>query len=277
GAELTELGVEVLNAFRRAYQRIHGAPPSPPRAAGRPGERAVLVYAGSNDPLLQRILGLLGDRGVKVEAHWLGSLQGLASVLLGDADVAGVHVVDPVTGEYNKTLLGGVAGAAHLAMVRGYRRRIGLVSRRPVSVEEALQGLLEGRLTVVNRPKGSGSRVLLERLLSEAAGLGWPPDEGLLEARVKGWGRVAATHTEVVEAVARGEADVGVAVEAAASTLGLHFTPLAWEWFDFLLATRRNPAALSQFIEVLCSDEARFIARGLRGYEYSIESCERIL
>jgi len=276
GAELTEEGLRVLRGFLRAYEEVHGSKPGIPALEVEGGER--LVYAGSNDPLLQRILGALRDRGVRVEAYWLGSLGGLASLLLGDADIAGLHLEDPLTGEYNVTMLRGPVEAGRLALVRGYQRRIGFISRRPLGVGEIVDGILDGRLSIINRPRGSGSRLLLERILLdglERRGSKMGPEA--LQGIVRGWDRVAKTHVEVAEAVARGEADVGVAVEPAARLYGLHFTPLAWEWFDFLTPGWPPEGVVGEFLDILCSGELEELAASMPGYRVAEGRCRRLL
>jgi putative molybdopterin biosynthesis protein len=276
GAELTEDGLRVLREFLRAYEEVHGSKPRLPHVESEDGER--LVYAGSNDPLLQRILGALMDKGVRVEAYWLGSLRGLASLLLGDADIAGLHLADPATGEYNVSMLRGPVEAGHLALLRGYQRRIGFVSRRPLRVSEIIDGILNGRLSIVNRPPGSGSRLLLERiLLGELEGRGSKPGPGVLEDIVRGWDKIAKTHVEVAEAVARGEADTGVAVEPAARLYGLHFTPLAWEWFDFLIPSWPPKGVVEEFLGILCSKGLEELAASLPGYRVGGNRCRRLL
>ncbi len=277
GARLTPLGREVLARFRRAYEALTGIPFQAPRARGIEG-REGLVYAGSNDILLQRILGELHSSGVAVEAYWLGSLGGVASVILGDADVAGLHLLDPDTGEYNWPYVKASSGAAHLALVRGYRRRVGFASRDPITVKEAVEGLISGRLRLANRPRGAGTRVLLEKLLGDALkSRGLPPEPGGLAGRVRGWGFEVKTHLEAAEAVARGDADVALVIEPAARILALHFQPVTWEWFDFLYPTWPPRGPLAEFHGLLCSGRLERLARELPGYQLPPDRCRRIL
>jgi putative molybdopterin biosynthesis protein len=273
GARLTRAGLEVLEEFVRAYRRVHGVHPRPPTAPEPPGGGDVVVYAGSSDPLLERVLGEVSESGVRVEAYWLGSLRGAASVMLGDADVAGVHIPDPLGGDYNVAPLRAAVEAGHHALLRGYQRRIGLVSRKPLRLREALEGLLAGRLRLINRPPGSGSRLLLERLLRRLPGA----HGGLLAGRVRGWDREARTHLEVAEAVARGKADVGVAVEPAARLYGLSFTPIAWEWFDLLLARWPPTPGVEALLGILCSKRLERLASGIPGYRLAGARCGRLL
>ncbi len=272
GARLTEAGRELLMLFLEAYRRVHGADPVVDVAPGGGMRAGFLLYAGSNDPLLQRVIGVLREEGILIEAHWIGSLNGLASVLLGEADVAGIHLVDRETGEYNVHVVGALARSTDIVLVRGYRRLQGFVTRRPMSLEEIVEGLLRGRLRLVNREEGTGSRVLLEHVLSEWAGRLGIREE--LSRVVKGWDNVAKTHVEVAERVARGEADVGLAVKAAASLYGLGFTPVTWESFDFVARRQSfSKKPLREFIEYLCSEEFRALLRSIPGYQEQRDTC----
>ncbi|MET1102383.1 MAG: substrate-binding domain-containing protein [Pyrodictiaceae archaeon] len=269
GASLTEEGRELLLRFLEAYRRIHGSDPKVSIAGGK-GVEETILYAGSNDPALQRLIGLLRERGVAIEAHWIGSLRGVAAILLGEADVAGVHLVDPTTGEYNTHIAGLVAGRA--VVIKGYERLQGFLSRQVMSLEETIEGLFAGRLSLVNREESTGTRLLLEYVLKREA-----RRRGLsIEFRrvIRGWDNTARTHMEVAERVARGEADVGLAIEAAARAYGLNFTPLTWERFDYIVrgdSLEKN--SVKEFLRALCSSEFKEILSSMPGYRARDDMC----
>jgi len=275
GARLTEEGRELLMLFLEAYRRIHGSDPVINSTPAQRVDAELLLYAGSNDPLLQRVIGVLRERGVLVEAHWIGSLHGLASVLLGEADLAGIHIIDKETGKYNVHVIKALAKSTDIVLIRGYGRLQGFVTRRPMSLEEIVEGLLRRELSLVNREEDTGSRILLEHVLREwAERLGI---RGELASIVRGWDNTAKTHVEVAERVARGEADTGLAVKAAAVLYGLEFVPVTWENFDFVTRRRylsRKP--LKNFMSYLCSREFRELLQSITGYREHGDTCKII-
>ena len=253
GARLTGLGRLVLEEYLAFHRRLLGTEFEPVLAGPVEGGGDVLVYAGSHDPLAERALGALRRSGAVVEPVWTGSMAGALMILLGEADVAGVHLC--VEGEgcnvaaYERLGLRGVA-----LLVRGYERLVGLASRRPFrSVGEALDMILEGRLRVAWRQPGSGSRLLLESMLRDRSGQQY-------RAPAERW---FPTHLAVAEAIARGEADVGLVHLSAARYYGLSFLPVRWERFDFLV--RRGLRDPLRVIGMLLG-EARALAGQLPGY-----------
>jgi len=276
GARLTSAGRELLARFLEAYRSVHGSDPvTEPVIGGNDSRPDILLYAGSNDPALQRLLGELRDRGLVVEAHWLGSLKGIAALVLGEADLAGIHVLDPGTGEYNRHVVEALGAGTELALIRGYMRLQGFVTRTPMGLEEIVEGLLSGRLRLINRAEGTGTRILLEHFLRQEArrrGI-----EARLSETIRGWDNVAHTHVEVAEQVARGNADVGLTVKAAASLYGLYFAPIAWEYFDFV-TTRKllSTNKIKAFLDIMCSERLHSILGSLPGYRVLSDTCRII-
>jgi len=179
-----------------------------------------LIVIGSHCTGLDRLLTLLRRRGFTSRVVAAGSTAGLEAAKRGECDIAGVHLLDPETSTYNEPFL--VDG---LQLVRGYGRRQGVVSR---------DGQQAGRM--VNRNRGSGTRVWIDRLLD-----GSRPDGYDMEVR---------SHQAVAAAVRSGRADWGVCIENAAE--GLHFRFLGEEQFDFIVPeSRADRPAVRAFLEVL--------------------------
>lgn len=234
GAELTEVGRLILHTYITYYNRLTGRNFQPIRAEPPSEQRERGVFAGSHDILVSNLIGVLRHRGLDIDAYWLGSIGGLNSVLYGEADIAGLHLLDEETGEYNIPYYRALNLSSVAVLVRGYERAIGFVSRRKMSVDEILEGLLSGELRIVNRQAGSGSRKLLDSLLSRKAvelGIGSLEYSGL----VRGYDYVVPTHFHVAEAVARGEADVGLAIQHVAGLYGLEFSLVGYERYDFVV------------------------------------------
>jgi putative molybdopterin biosynthesis protein len=186
---------------------------------GRELEAADLVVIGSHCAGLDRIAGALGREGFTVKLLAVGSLGGLAAARRGECDVAPIHLLDPETGRYNAPFLG-----AGLRLVPGYTRLQGVVTR-PEETRDTPELVADPRLRMVNRNRGSGTRILIDRLLGDRR----PPGHAY-EPR---------SHYAVAAAVAQGRADWGVAIESVARQAGLRFRPLQPECYDFAVPVDR--------------------------------------
>jgi putative molybdopterin biosynthesis protein len=209
-------------------------------------EPADLVVIGSHCTGLDFLLGELFRRGFSSKTLAVGSTAGLEAVKRGECDLAGVHLLDPQTDEYNRPFLSDA-----VELVPGYGRLQGIVFRpgdprfagRTVA-EAAEAALADGECVLINRNRGSGTRVLLDRLLGSAR-----PSGFLTEAR---------SHNAVAAAVAQGRADWGVAIAPVARAAGLDFLPLRQERYDFVVPkTRRQRPAVRAFVELLAEPATR--------------------
>ncbi len=180
---------------------------------------ADLVVIGSHCAGLDRIAAALGERGVRVKVLSVGSQGGLAAARRGECDIAPIHLLDPKTGEYNHAFL-----SEGLRLIPGYTRMQGIVTRPgdPRSIEELLR---DRRARMVNRNRGSGTRILIDGLLEERR----PP----------GYAYEPRSHYAVAAAVAQGRADWGVTIEGVARQAGLDFRALRNEHYDFAVPEAR--------------------------------------
>jgi putative molybdopterin biosynthesis protein len=218
---------------------------------------ADLVVIGSHCPGLDLLLGQLHRRGVTSKVLAVGSTGGLEAAKRGECDVAGAHLLDPATDTYNRPFL-----TPALELLPGYGRTQGVVFRRGdarfegKSAEQAVAAALAGpECVLVNRNRGSGTRLLIDRLLGGARPPGY-----LGESR---------SHNAVAATVAQGRADWGVAIETAARAVGLGFLPLRDEEYDYIIPrSRRDRPAVRAFLDVLVSEEAR---RGLRELGFRVK------
>jgi putative molybdopterin biosynthesis protein len=216
---------------------------------------ADLVVIGSHCVGLDYLLGRLQDAGWRSKFLAVGSTGGLAAVRRSECDIAGVHLLDPKTNEYNRPYLG-----EDLLLIPGYGRLQGIVFRNgderfeqkspTAAVATALAG---ASCIMVNRNRGSGTRVLIDRLLGEARPAGY-----LTEAR---------SHNAVAAAVAQGRVDWGVAISTVAADYGLGFIPMQEEQYDFVVPRSRweRPAvcAFRQLLQV-AETKAALAAKGFR-------------
>jgi len=194
---------------------------------GREPHAADLVVIGSHCAGLDRIAEALGREGFTVKVLAVGSQGGLAAARRGECDAAPIHLLDPATGRYNEPFLG-----EDLRLLRGYARLQGVVTR-PEETRDVPALLEDPGLRMVNRNRGSGTRILIDRLLGERR----PPGHAY-EPR---------SHYAVAAAVAQGRADWGVAIENVARQAGLRFRPLQPECYDFAVPVDRwdRPAVVA--------------------------------
>ena len=233
---------------------------------------ADLVVIGSHCVGLDYVLSLLRREGLSIKTMHVGSTAGLAAAKRGECDIAGMHLLDPVTGEYNRPFV-----TDDLELLPGYRRRQCLVFRpgdprfSGKSLDAALAAALaDPGCTMVNRNAGSGTRIVIDELLERAAAVGRisNPSESksqvdaarertdwksvLRAAPPPGYGVQAKSHNAVAAAVAQGRADWGVAIDTVAREYGLEATPVRDEHYDFVIPrSRRGRAAVERFVALI--------------------------
>jgi putative molybdopterin biosynthesis protein len=223
-------------------------------------QAADLVFIGSHCIGLDILFSLLRRRNPAFSFKIInaGSMGGLQAVKRGEADVAGVHLLDETTGEYNLPFLHQYGMAETATLIRGYNREQGfIVSKGNPRQIKSFEDLLRGDISFINRNLGSGTRLLIDlnlRKVAEARGL----NLSKLTNRIKGYRIEARSHSAVALAVLNGKADVGFGIRTAAEIYGLDFIKVADESYDFLIPKRRlerNP--VKQFLSELASIEFR--------------------
>jgi putative molybdopterin biosynthesis protein len=202
-------------------------------------EPADLVVIGSHCVGLDMLIGRLIREGLSVKALFVGSTGGLSAAKRGECDIAGIHLMDPATGEYNRPFL-----TESLELFPGYGRLQGVVFRpgdarfegRPAK-EAVATALADEGCLMIGRNAGSGTRILIDRLLSGA--------------RPAGYANQAKSHNAVAVAVAQRRADWGLAIATVASQYGLGFLPLQPERYDFVVPrSRLDRAAVKRFLDL---------------------------
>lgn len=165
--------------------------------------------------------------GAELAAAAASSRLALQWLKEGKVHLAGAHLRDPATGEFNLPFLRRLFPGEDLVVVTFAHWEEGFLTApgNPLRIREAADLARRG-VTIVNREPGAGSRALLDRLLERA---------GVAPARVRGYGRLAPGHLAAAYAVARGEAACCIATRSAALAFGLGFVPLEQERYDLIL------------------------------------------
>ena len=221
-----------------------------------------LVLAGC-DPatgLLARMVEKIS--GVEIVSAAASSKLALSWLSDGKVHIAGSHLEDPNTGEFNLPFIRKVFPDGDFTVVTFARWEEGLVvaPQNPKGIRQ-IEDLARKSVRFVNREPGSGSRALLDKCLAKA---------GIDADRIHGYDRVAYGHLAAAYCVVSREADVCMATRSAARTFGLDFIPLHSERYDLVMRkdTTNLPAAKA-FLDVLQRATLRRKLEVLAGYDTS--------
>jgi putative molybdopterin biosynthesis protein len=226
------------------------------RLIGRDLELADLIVIGSHCIGLDFLLSQLQRQGISTKLLTVGSTAGLMAAKRGECDVAGIHLLDPQTNEYNRPFLDD-----SVELLKGYGRSQGIVFRRGDTrfdgkspAEIVSLALSDPSIAMVNRNQGSGTRILIDRMLGGAK----PP----------GYVMQPSNHSAVAAAIVQHRADWGVAIEGTARAANLEFVPVQDEEYDFAIPKTRLDRPAVQALIALLSDEN--IKQHLRRMRFSI-------
>lgn len=226
--------------------------------------RSTIVISGSHDMALFLLVGQLRDRHpeISVEVNNTGSLGGLIALQEERADLAGIHLLDEETGEYNSPYVKYLLPGREVAIVHLAYRIQGLMLQRsnPKAIKD-LDDLARSDISIVNRQNGSGTRVLLDSKLRQRA---------IETADVRGYGQEVNTHIDVAAAIANGQADTGLGIQAAANACDLDFIPLFKERYDLVIPIANyRSRLLAPLLEIIASQEFSRVVAGAGGYDTS--------
>jgi putative molybdopterin biosynthesis protein len=224
--------------------------------------RQTVVAIGSHDLALDLLSNALARRtpGAGLASANVGSLGGLLALSRGEAHLAGSHLLDEQTGEYNVSYIQRHLAGRAVVLVHLAGRVQGLIvpSGNPKCVVR-LADLARPDVLFVNRQRGSGTRVLLDYELHKV---------GITAEQVRGYERDEYTHLAVAADVASGAADVGLGILAAARALGLEFVPLFNEQYQLVIPREYyDTALLAPLLDIIRGPEFRREVDALGGYD----------
>lgn len=224
--------------------------------------RGLLMITGSDDILFTRLTTLVRKQTGDVFPFFCktGSTGGMFVLKDGRAHMAGSHLLDEGSNDYNIPFIDSHLGDCHLVTVNFAAREQGILVKRgnPLKIR-AIEDIARKGCRLVNRQPGSGTRALLDLRLKKA---------GIPHKSVRGYGDEVTTHLDVGLAVLKGKAGCGLAIKAVANMLGLEFIPLVKERFDLVvLKSHYFSREVVSFLDILQSDRFRKMARALGGYD----------
>jgi putative molybdopterin biosynthesis protein len=203
-------------------------------------QRADIQVFPNDDAESKRILVAGCDPGISLLAQPLAKAGGVEMIVApgssqralewlkeGLVHVAGTHLRDGSTGEYNLAVIAELfpKGAVKVVTFAIWEQGLVFAAGNPKNIR-GVEDLARPAVHMINREKGAGSRDLLDRELERA---------GVAARSVKGYNRIAHGHLPAALAVSLGEADCCVATRSAAQAFGLGFLPLATERYDLVI------------------------------------------
>jgi putative molybdopterin biosynthesis protein len=221
-----------------------------------------IVVMGSNDFTIELLSHELSRKFPEFSLSFsnVGSIGGLIALGRGSSHVAGCHLFDIKTGEYNLPYLHRYLPDLETIVVNLVYRDLGLILKpnNPLNIN-TIEDLAQPKIRIINRQEGSGTRILFDFELNR---LGIDPN------RINGYEKEVNTHNEVAMAVLSGEAEVGLGILSAAKMLGLEFVHITKERYDFVIRKENFSARpLTALLEVIRSQEFRDKVEQMGGYD----------
>ena len=188
-----------------------------------------IVCIGSHDLSIDILIDEIKQRYQKtrISSAHVGSMAGLMAIERGECHLAGVHLLDSSTGEYNKSYVQRFVKNTPAKLVQFVYREQGLIVAKgnPKHIH-TIEDLTRGDIVFINRQKGAGTRVLLDYMLQI---------NGIFPRDIAGYTREMFTHSSVAASVAYGAADCAMGIQSAADAMGCDFIPLYEEQYDFVM------------------------------------------
>jgi putative molybdopterin biosynthesis protein len=230
----------------------------------RPQEQLdhTLIMIGSHDNTIDVITNELKRRESRLHlsSSNVGSLGGLMAIRRNQAHLAGSHLLDVETGDYNFSFIQRYLKNVPVRLVELAKRQQGLLVRpgNPKSIQ-GIEDLSRPKVRFVNRQSGSGTRILLDYHLDKM---------NIPSEAIQGYSEDEFTHMAVAVNVLSGRADAGMAIYASAKALDLDFIPIAEERYDLVVPeTSWEDHKIQLLMEIIASQEFRRIVESLGGYD----------
>ena len=226
----------------------------------RPHEIENTIFAiGSHDITIDLMAQFLSVQNRRLVSANVGSMGGLVALSRGESHLAGSHLLDPETGEYNLKYIRQILPNLPVKLIALVQRQQGLIvaKRNPRQIHN-LKDIAREDVHYINRQNGAGTRVLLDYHLRL---------ESIPTSSIIGYQQEEYTHLAVAAAIASGRADCGLGIAAAAHALDLDFIPLYQERYDLVIPQQfYDSVLLEPLIKILHDDAFKNAVLNLPGY-----------
>jgi putative molybdopterin biosynthesis protein len=221
---------------------------------------STIFATGSHDMTLDIMAQFLFQAGRRLAIANVGSIAGLVALSRGEAHLAGAHLLDPESGEYNLAYIKQYLPGVPVRVVTLIGRSQGLLVAKgnPKGIH-SLADLARKDVAFINRQRGSGTRVLLDYHLEQ---LNISPED------IQGYQQQEYTHLTVGAAITSGRADCGIGIAAVTRSLDLEFIPLFEERYDLIIpGEHAEDPLLRPLLELLGDPEFKRLVKNLPGYD----------
>lgn len=190
-------------------------------------QSSAVIIAGCS-PALAFLKKRINNRYTNLNIHWVNtnSMSSLLSLSQGYVHLAGIHIFDEETGEYNLPIVKRILEKKYLVVNLCHGEQGFITTRNNPKGIHSFDDLFRQDIRLVNREQGAETRRLLDSGLQKA---------GVHFNAVAGYDFLVRNHLEVAQAVSLGGADCGISLRALANLYHLDFIPLARERYDLVI------------------------------------------
>ncbi len=230
-----------------------------------------LVFIGSHDNILDVLANMLHKLRpvIRLSSAHVGSMGGIMAIRRGEAHIAGTHLIDEQSGDYNVPFIQKYLAGIPLRLVNlAYREQGFLVQRNNPKNIKNFEDLIRNDIRFINRQRGAGTRILFDLNLKKY---------NIPAKQISGYDWEEYTHMNIASAVASGSADAGLAIRAAAHALDLDFIPVTSERYDLIMPTalQEDPRIRALLETIRHNQEFRNTVTSLGGYD--LRDCGRVM
>jgi len=222
-----------------------------------------ILCVGSHDLILDKITEFISKKERRFLSINVGSMGGLIALNRGENHIAGSHLLDVETGDYNYSYIKKYITNTSVRVIALAMREQGLIVKKgnPKNIK-SLQDLVRPEIIYINRQKGAGTRVLLDYSLNA---------DNILSGQICGYGQEEYTHIGVAAAVVSGRADCGLGIAAASRAYDLDFIPLFKERYDLVIDRRFEDSDLLQpLFDIFEDSDFKKLVSEMIGYDFKI-------
>lgn len=223
-----------------------------------------LLATGSHDLALDFLATAIKeyDPRLNLASSHVGSMGGILAIRRNEAHIAGVHLLDVTTGEYNNPFIAKYFPEDDVVLVHLAWRTQGFMVApgNPLGIH-TIKDLVVKQASYINRQKGAGTRLLFDWLLTQ---------ENLTASDIYGYEREEYTHLNVAAAIAAGTADVGLGIDSAAKAYHLDFIPVGRERYDLLMRRSFYQSEAGQILlKTILDENYAQLVESMGGYDMS--------
>ncbi|MFO7963380.1 MAG: helix-turn-helix transcriptional regulator [Desulfobacterales bacterium] len=226
-----------------------------------PPYEGLLIITGSNDPLLEKTITLFNRKYPDHIAVFgnLGSMGGVRALRRNLCHMASSHLVQEDDQDYNFEFAARELDRDPAIVNFCFREQGIIVQKKNPKNISGVKDLARNHVKIVNRPLGTGTRLLFDRELKKS---------GIAGESIDGYYREVGRHMDVGFEILSGQADAGPAIRYIAALLDLDFIPLRWERYDLLIGKERFfDKGVQVFLSLLHEEEFHEMAGALTGYD----------